>query len=50
MSQHTEKTIKVNVPASKIWGVLQDFSGAENYSVEIKTSPIISDIKSGLRC
>jgi len=48
MAQHTEKTIKVNVPASKIWEVLKDFSSAENYSVEIATSPIINDIQSGL--
>ncbi|MCP5061982.1 MAG: SRPBCC family protein [Ignavibacteriae bacterium] len=48
MAQHTEKTIKVNVPTSKIWKVLKDFSGAENYSVEITTSPIINNVKSGL--
>ncbi len=48
MSQHTQKTIKVNVQSSKIWEVLEDFSGAENYSVEITTSPIINNIKSGL--
>ncbi len=48
MAQHTEKTIKVNVPASKIWEVLKDFGGVENFAVEIKTSPIINDIKSGL--
>ncbi len=48
MAQHTEKTIKVNVPAAKIWEVLKDFSGAENYSIEITTSPIINGIESGL--
>ncbi len=48
MAQYTEKTIKVNVPKSKIWEVLKDFSGAEKYSVEIATSPIINNIESGL--
>ncbi len=48
MAQHTEKIIKVNVPASKIWEVLKDFSGVENFGAKIKTSPIINDKASGL--
>ena len=48
MAQHTENTIKVNVQASKIWEVLKDFGGVENFAVEITTSPIINNIKSGI--
>ncbi len=48
MAHHTEKTIKVNVPAAKIWQVLEDFSSVERFATTIKTSPIISDISSGL--
>ncbi|MCD4657807.1 MAG: SRPBCC family protein [Planctomycetes bacterium] len=48
MTHHTEKTIKVNVPAEKIWQVLADFSSVERFAVTIKTSPIVNDVKSGL--
>ncbi len=48
MAHHTEKTIKVNVPASKIWQVLADFSSVERFALTIEASPIISDISSGL--
>ena len=48
MAHHTEKTIKVNVPAAKIWQVLGDFSSVERFATTIKTSPIVNDISSGL--
>lgn len=48
MSHHTEKTIKVNVPATKIWQVLADFSSVEKFATTIKSSPIVGDISSGL--
>ena len=48
MTHHTEKTIKVNVPAAKIWQVLGDFSSVESFATTIKTSPIVNDISSGL--
>ncbi|WP_028865606.1 SRPBCC family protein [Psychromonas aquimarina] len=48
MAHHTEKTIKVNVPAAKIWQVLEDFSSVEKFAATIKTSPIVGDISSGL--
>jgi len=48
MAHHTEKTIKVNVPAAKIWQVLEDFSSVEKFATTIKSSPIIGDISSGL--
>ena len=48
MAHHIEKTIKVNVPAEKIWQVLEDYSGVENFAATITSSPIVGDIKSGL--
>ncbi|MCP3922042.1 MAG: SRPBCC family protein [Desulfobacterales bacterium] len=48
MIHHTEKTIRVNVPAAKIWQVLGDFSSVERFATTIKTSPIVNDISSGL--
>ncbi|NRB40179.1 MAG: SRPBCC family protein [Pseudomonadales bacterium] len=48
MTHHIENTIKVNVPAAKIWQLLEDFSSVEQFATAIKTSPIVNDIKSGL--
>lgn len=48
MTHHIEQIIKVNVPAAKIWQVLGDFSSVERFATTIKTSPIVSDINSGL--
>jgi len=48
MTHHIEKTIKVNVPAEKIWQVLEDFSTVENFAATITSSPIVGDVKSGL--
>ncbi len=48
MSHHTENSIKVNVSAANIWQVLSDFSSVEKFATTIKTSPIVSDIKSGM--
>ncbi len=48
MAHHSEKTIKVNVPAAKIWQVLEDFSSVERFATTIKASPIVNDINSGL--
>ncbi len=48
MAHHAEKTIKVNVPAAKIWQVLEDFSSVERFATTIKTSPIVNDKNSGL--
>ena len=48
MTHHTENKITVNVPASKIWNVLEDFSSVEKFAVSIKSSPIVGEINSGL--
>ena len=48
MAHHTEKSIKVNIPAEKIWQVLADFSSVEKFASTIKRSPVIGDISSGL--
>jgi Polyketide cyclase / dehydrase and lipid transport len=48
MKHEVEKTLRVNVPADKIWEVLGDFSSVEQYASTIKSSPIVGDIKSGL--
>ena len=48
MTHHIENTIRVNVPAAKIWQVLEDFSSVEKFATTIKTSPIVNDIRSGL--
>ena len=48
MSHHTEKAIKVNIPAAKIWQVLGDFSSVEKFATTIKSSPIVNGIHSGM--
>jgi Polyketide cyclase / dehydrase and lipid transport len=48
MKHEVEKTLRVNVPADKIWEVLGDFSSVEQYASTIKSSPIVGDISSGL--
>jgi len=48
MAHHTENTIKVNIPAEKIWQVLEDFSSVEKFALTIQSSPIINDIHTGL--
>lgn len=48
MSHHTEKAIKVNIPAAKIWQVLGDFSSVEKFATTIKSSPIVNGINSGM--
>lgn len=48
MAHHTENTIKVNIPAAQLWQVLADFRSVERFATTIKTSPIVSNITSGL--
>ncbi|MCG8521262.1 MAG: SRPBCC family protein [Pseudomonadales bacterium] len=48
MAHHTEKTLRVKVPAAKIWEVLGDFSSVERFATTIKTSPIVNEKNSGL--
>lgn len=48
MAHHVDKTIRVNVPTTKIWGILGDFSSVEKFATTIKSSPIIGDKPSGI--
>jgi len=48
MTQHIEQTLKVNLPAEKIWHILDDYSRLENFALTIKSSPIVGDIQTGL--
>ncbi len=48
MTHHCEKTLKVNVPAEKIWQVLDDYSSIEKFAMTIKSSASVNDISSGL--
>ncbi|MGF1694515.1 SRPBCC family protein [Vibrio lamellibrachiae] len=48
MAHHTEKSIKVNIPAEDIWQVLADYSSVERFATTIESSQIIGNIKSGL--
>jgi hypothetical protein len=48
MAHHIEHTIRIKLPASKVWEVLGDFSSIERTSHSVESSPIISEIKSGI--
>lgn len=48
MAHHCEKTLKVNIPAEKVWQVLDDYSGIENFAMTIKSSASVNDIRTGL--
>ena len=48
MAHHVENSIKVNLPAQKVWHILENFSSIENFATTIQTSPIVGDKKSGL--
>ncbi len=48
MAQHVEQKMRVNVPASKIWEVLDDFSSIERFSPTVKKSPLLDGQPSGL--
>lgn len=48
MAHHCEKTLKVNVPADKIWQVLEDYNNIDRFAMTIKSSASVSEINSGL--
>jgi len=48
MVHHVENTLRVNVPAEKIWEVLNNFSSVEKFATTIKSSPIVGDKNTGL--
>ncbi len=48
MAVKINNTIKVKIPAEKVWDVLKDFGGLEKYAPTIATSPITNNINTGL--
>lgn len=48
MAHHTENTIKANIPAAQVWEVLKDFSSLEKFATTITSSPIVSEVQSGV--
>jgi len=48
MAHHCEKTLKVNVPAEKVWQILEDYNNIEKFAMTIKSSASANDISAGL--
>lgn len=48
MAHHSEKTLNVNVPAEKVWQVLEDYNNIEKFAMTIKSSVSANEISSGL--
>lgn len=48
MAHHITHTMRAEISVERIWHVLSDFSSIERTSHSVESSPIISDIKSGV--
>jgi len=48
MTVKIKNTIRVKVPAEKIWEVLKDFGGLEKFAPTIASSPITNNINTGV--
>ncbi len=48
MAHHCEKTLKVNVPAEKVWKVLENYRNIEKFAMTIKSSASANEINTGL--
>jgi len=48
MSHHVSNQLRVNLPAQQVWQVLEDYSSVEKFAVTIKSSPVITEIKTGV--
>lgn len=48
MAHHVENKMRVNVPANKVWEVLEDFSSVEKYAFSVDKSPLLEGKSSGL--
>ena len=48
MTHHVDQTIRINVPASKVWEVLEDFASIENFSSFVDSSPLLPGKTEGI--
>jgi ribosome-associated toxin RatA of RatAB toxin-antitoxin module len=48
MSQHVENSIKVKLPADKVWQVLNNYGAIEKFAPTIKSSSIVNGLETGL--
>ncbi|MDP5274916.1 SRPBCC family protein [Chengkuizengella axinellae] len=48
MAHHVKNIMRVQVPSTKIWEVLRDFSSLERFAPTIESSPLVNDKSSGL--
>ncbi len=48
MAHHSEKSIKANIPAEKVWQVLEDYNGIDKFAMTIKSSSSANDISIGV--
>ncbi|MDX2470104.1 MAG: SRPBCC family protein [SAR324 cluster bacterium] len=48
MAHHVKITLPTKINPEKLWQIISDFSSVERFSSSVKSSPIISDIKTGV--
>ncbi|NKB24008.1 MAG: hypothetical protein GKR87_06455 [Kiritimatiellae bacterium] len=48
MEHHVESAVRINATSKKVWEILDDFGGVENFSSGVEQSPIIGEKNSSL--
>ncbi|NKB25563.1 MAG: hypothetical protein GKR87_14535 [Kiritimatiellae bacterium] len=48
MEHYVESAVRINATSKKVWEILDDFGGVENFSFGVEQSPIIGEKSSGL--
>lgn len=48
MAHHVEQSMRINLPASKVWAVLSDFGSMERFQDNVLSSPILAGPQSGI--
>lgn len=48
MAHHVEQTMRIKLPAAKVWEVLADFGSIERFQEKVLSSPILAGTQSGV--
>ena len=48
MAIHVEHTMRIMLPADKVWAVLEDFGSIERFQDKVSKSPVLPGVPSGL--
>lgn len=48
MTQHTENSLRINLPANQIWQVLDNYGDIKKFALTIQSSEIVGELTTGL--